>query len=67
MMREAEPHFGWEPLIGVLLVVLPWLSFIWLPLIGLWLVLIFLFLFFIPALGRIHDSAGGTMRTGKLS
>jgi hypothetical protein len=50
MTKEAKPYFGLGPLIGLLLVVLPWLSLLWPPLVGLWLVLIFLFLLLIPAL-----------------
>ena len=57
MTKEAEAYFGWEPLIGLLLIFLPWLSLAWPPLFGLWLVLIFLFLFLIPSLGRMHDVA----------
>jgi len=56
MTTEAEPDFAWEPSIGLLLVLLPWLSLVWPSLFGLWFVLIFLFLFLIPALGRMHDA-----------
>jgi hypothetical protein len=61
MTKEAEPYFGLGPWIGMLLVVLPWLSPLWPPVFGLWLVLIFLFLFLIPALGRMHDAAAERM------
>jgi hypothetical protein len=57
MRIDEEPDFGLGPLIGFLMVVLPWLSPLWAPLFGLWLVLVFLFLFLIPALGRMHDAA----------
>ena len=56
-MKDAEPYVGLGPLLGLLLIVLPWISLVWPPLFGLWLVLIFLFLFLIPAFGRWHDAS----------
>ena len=57
MTREEEPYFGLGPIIGILLVVLPWSSPLLPALFVLWLFLVFLFLFLIPALGRMHDAA----------
>jgi len=59
MTEDGDPYFVWQQLIGLLLIFLPWLSLIWPPLFGLWLVLIFVFLFLIPALGRMQDAAEG--------
>jgi hypothetical protein len=61
MTTEEELYSGSGPLIGLLLVVLPWLSLFWPPLFAFWLVLIFLFLFLIPAIGRMRDSSARRM------
>jgi hypothetical protein len=61
MTTQVEPYLGLGLLIGLLLIVLPWLSLLWLPLFGLWLLLVFLLLFLIPALGRMHDAAAERM------
>jgi hypothetical protein len=66
MKTQTESDSGFGPLIGLLLVSLPWLSFFWPPLFGLWLILIFLFLFLIPALGRMHDAAADKMRNAHI-
>jgi hypothetical protein len=65
MMTEPQPDFAWGPLIGFLLIAQPWLSLICPPLFGLWLVLVFLFLFLMPALGRLHDVAEERQGPGK--
>jgi hypothetical protein len=56
MATEATPYFNWEPLLGLLLLILPWLSLLWHPFFALWLFLVFLLLFLIPAVGRMHDA-----------
>jgi hypothetical protein len=56
MRIDEEPYSGLGPVLGLLLVALPWVSFVWPGLLGFWLVLVFLFLFLMPAMGRLHDA-----------
>jgi hypothetical protein len=56
MTTQAEPRFDSGPLLGLLLIILPWLSLFWPPLFALWLFLVFLLLFLIPGVGRMRDA-----------
>jgi hypothetical protein len=56
MTTQAKPYLDSGPLLGFLLIILPWLSVLWHPLFVLWLFLVSLLLFLIPAVGRIRDA-----------
>jgi hypothetical protein len=56
MTTQAKPCFDSEPVFGLILLILPWISLLWYPLFVLWLFLVFLLLFLIPAVGRMRET-----------
>ena len=56
MTTQARSYLGVAPLLGFLLLILPWLSLLWHPVFVLWLLLVFLLLFLMPAVDRMRDA-----------